>query len=158
MNKTVIRRLFYILALALALVSCAEEFDDTSQAGKDFLEANKANSDVCVTASGLQYKVIKDNPYGIYPRIITGYIKLNLTGYFLDGTVYESGEGKTYLYSSLISGLKEAVRRMKIGSKWRVWIPSGLAFGSDGVTDSSGAYLVDPNTTMIYDVELLEEY
>ena len=56
------------------------------------------------------------------------------------------------------AGMQEAVRKMRIGSKWRIWVPAELAYGSDGLTDSVGAYLIDPNTVLIYDIEILAEY
>lgn len=153
-----LKLVFFVLVLSLALGACKAEYDDTAQVGEDFLEANKANSDVNVTASGLQYKVINDNPYGIYPRL-TGFVYVYYKSYFIDGSPckksYTDTASVAYLQQN--AGLQEAIRKMRIGSKWRIWIPSNLAYGSDGLKDTDGSYIVDPNTVLMYDIELLGE-
>lgn len=156
MKNRFLKLLLFLFALLLAFSSCKEEYEDTKDAGNNLLEANKNEAGVVVTASGLQYKVIYNNPYGIYPRL-TGSLLINRTGYFLDGTVYEPSSIKWEAYSDLPNGMQEAVRKMRIGSKWRIWMPAELAYGADGVTNSGGGYAVDPNTVLVYDLEILEE-
>lgn len=151
-------KIFLSLTFALLLLgACKDEYDDTKQAGQDFLAANKLNPGVIETASGLQYFVYNDNPYGFYPRATTTQFTMNLHGYFIDGTEFDSYDNKIITYQSLPTGLKEVVRRIRIGSKWRVWIPSSLAYGSDGLTNDNGGYKVDPNSVLIYDIEILSE-
>lgn len=157
MKNRFLKLLLFLFALLLAFSSCKEEYEDTKDAGNNLLEANKNEAGVVVTASGLQYKVIYNNPYGIYPRL-NGYLQITRACYFIDGSTYQ--EEATYLdtYTSMPAGMQEAVRKMRIGSKWRIWVPAELAYGSDGLTDSVGAYLIDPNTVLIYDIEILAEY
>lgn len=158
MKTRLIRILFVMFSSVLLLSACAEEYDDTADAGTDFLEANKTQAGVVVTASGLQYKVEYDNPYGLYPHQ-NSVLKIVYNGYFIDGTPFATTDSFKYIsYSDLPVGMQEAVRRMKIGSKWRIWLPSDLAYGSDGLTNSAGDFIVDPNSAVYYDVQILDEY
>ena len=109
-----------------------------------------------VLADGLQYAVYYDNSYGISSRAdIANYAKINYTAMYINGTVFETGTNSVKLYSGLPSGLQEAIRKMNIGEKWRVWVPYGLGYGTSGETNSDGSYKVDPYSALIYDIELL---
>lgn len=109
-----------------------------------------------VLSNGIQYAVYYDNSYGQYPQTETiTYVKMNYTASYINGTSFLSGTNTIFTYSNLVTGLQDAVRRMKTGSKWRIWLPYSLAYGSSGSKNSDGSYLVDPYSALIYDVELL---
>lgn len=142
----------------LVLGGCKEEYDDTAQAGKDFLAANKSNPGVIETSTGLQYKVDYDNPYGIHIRTGATKVYITWTVYFINGSKFKSTITEYQVLEALPVGLQELIRRMKIGSKFTAWLPASLAYGSDGLKDASGGYTVDPNTVLIYEIEILSEY
>ncbi len=123
-----------------------------AKAGRDFLEANAKRDEVKVTASGLQYEVITEGT-GAQPTA-TDRVVVHYTGKLIDGTVFDSseerGEPATFGVTQVIPGWVEALQLMKAGSKWRLYIPSELAYGSQGVPG------IGPNQTLIFDVTLLE--
>ena len=136
MKNRFLKLLLFLFALLLAFSSCKEEYEDTKDAGNNLLEANKNEAGVVVTASGLQYKVIYNNPYGIYPRL-NGYLQITRACYFIDGSTYQ--EEATYLdtYTSMPAGMQEAVRKMRIGSKWRIWVPVSWPVQGNVILDYS---------------------
>ncbi len=167
-------KIFLGITFSIALFSCAEEYKDTKEAGEKYLVkvANQGtemlsytkdnqliyvNAPIQVLSDGLMYAVYYTNEYGEYPRtdIIT-YVSLNYKGYFIDQkTYFVNPEGtSTVYYSGLPAGLQEAIRKMKIGSKWKVWVPQSLGYGKDG----SSSPFVDPYSTLIYEIELLNAY
>lgn len=121
--------------------------------GEEFLAKNKKKEGVVTLESGLQYEVIKkgdgDSP-GRSDRVTTHY-----HGTLIDGTVFDSsverGQPATFGVGMVIPGWTEALQKMKVGDKWRLFIPSDLAYGVRGAGDSIG-----PNATLIFEVELLE--
>lgn len=123
-----------------------------SRAGKSFLDGNKKRAEVRTTASGLQYEVIKEGQ-GPKPKA-TDQVTVHYTGKLIDGTVFDSsverGEPATFGVTQVISGWTEALQMMDKGSKWRLYIPSELAYGANGAGNAIG-----PNQTLIFDVELL---
>jgi FKBP-type peptidyl-prolyl cis-trans isomerase FklB len=120
--------------------------------GASFLAENKKREGVKALPSGLQYQVLKEGT-GKSPsrqdRVTTHY-----HGTLIDGTVfdssYERGQPATFPVSGVIAGWTEALQLMQEGAKWRLFIPSDLAYGSQGAGQDIG-----PNTTLIFDVELL---
>ena len=121
--------------------------------GAKFLEDNKKKPDVKTTASGLQYKVIKDGT-GTQPKA-TDMVTVNYRGTLIDGTEFDSsykrGQPATFPVNGVIKGWTEALQLMKQGSKYQLFIPSGLAYGERAMGSDIG-----PNSTLIFEVELQE--
>ncbi|PTN07522.1 FKBP-type peptidyl-prolyl cis-trans isomerase [Mangrovibacterium marinum] len=123
------------------------------EAGVKFLAENQQDPEVTETASGLQYKVLVQGD-GEKPAA-TDEVRCHYHGTLIDGTVFDSsvqrGEPATFPVNGVIQGWVEALQMMAVGSKWRLYIPSDLAYGERGAGGSIG-----PNSTLIFDVELLE--
>jgi len=121
-----------------------------AQKGK-FLEENKTKPGVQTTASGLQYKVIKEGT-GAAPKP-TDTVTVHYRGTLVSGTEFDSsykrGEPATFPVNGVIPGWTEALQLMSIGDKWRITVPPGLAYGAQG----KGA--IPPNAVLIFEVELL---
>lgn len=122
-------------------------------AGRAFLEENKKNENVIVLESGLQYEVLTQGE-GSLPKA-TDSVRCHYHGTLLDGTVFDSsvqrGQPAVFGVNQVIKGWVEALQLMPVGSKWRLFIPSELAYGEQGAGGS-----IEPNSTLIFDVELLE--
>jgi FKBP-type peptidyl-prolyl cis-trans isomerase len=120
--------------------------------GEEFLAANKTKEGVKSTPSGLQYKVIKEGK-GPKPKA-TDTVKVHYRGTFLDGKEFDSsysrGEPVEFPLDGVIKGWTEGVQLMNVGSKYQFFIPANLAYGEPG---NRG---IPPNSTLIFDVELLE--
>ncbi len=122
------------------------------KAGDDFLAANGKRAEVKTTPSGLQYEVLEEGQ-GATPQ--TGdRVTVHYTGKLIDGSVFDSsvdrGVPATFGVTQVIPGWVEALQLMKVGAKYRLFIPSQLAYGEQG------AGPIGPNQTLIFDVELLE--
>lgn len=127
--------------------------DANRQAGMKFLEENKKRATVTTTASGLQYEVLK---MGEGPKPAdTSRVKTHYHGTLIDGTVFDSsverGEPVEFPVNGVIKGWQEALQLMPVGSKFRLFIPSDIAYG-----DRAAGSAIGPNSTLIFDVELLE--
>ena len=124
-----------------------------AKAGTEFLETNGKRAEVKTTPSGLQYEVLTEGT-GAQPKA-SDTVKVHYTGKLIDGTVFassvERGEPATFGVTQVIPGWVEALQLMKAGSKWRLFIPSQLAYGPNGAGG-----VIGPNQTLIFDVELLE--
>lgn len=131
----------------------AELANANAKAGESFLSENGKRPEVVTTASGLQYEVLEEGK-GARPTA-SDKVKVHYTGRLLDGTVFDSsverGEPATFGVTQVIPGWVESLQLMNEGSKWRLYIPSKLAYGSNGAGPTIG-----PNATLIFDVELLE--
>ncbi|MGM9847705.1 MAG: FKBP-type peptidyl-prolyl cis-trans isomerase [Muribaculaceae bacterium] len=123
-----------------------------AEAGKAFLAENAKRSEVKTTASGLQYEVIAEGD-GNKPAA-NNTVKVHYTGSLIDGTVFDSsvqrGEPAVFGVTQVIPGWVEALQMMTVGSKWRLFIPSELAYGANGAGN-----IIGPNATLIFEVELL---
>lgn len=123
------------------------------KAGKEFLEENGKRAEVKTTPSGLQYEVLKEGD-GAQPAL-TDQVEVHYTGKLIDGTVFDSSEERgvpaTFGVTQVIPGWVEALQLMKAGSRWRLFIPSQLAYGPNGAGG-----VIGPNATLIFDVELLK--
>lgn len=122
-------------------------------AGKAFLAENGKRAEVKTTPSGLQYEVLTE---GNGPRPeATDQVEVHYTGKLIDGTVFDSsvdrGVPATFGVTQVIPGWVEALQLMNAGSKWRLFIPSQLAYGPQGAGN-----VIGPNATLIFDVELLK--
>ena len=121
-------------------------------AGEAFLKANGARSGVTTLPSGLQYEVLKAG-MGPIPKA-TDTVSCNYRGTLVDGTEFDSSSshgGPTDLrVDAVIKGWTEALEHMPVGSKWRIVLPSDLAYG-----DAGAGRAVGPDAVLIFDVELL---
>jgi FKBP-type peptidyl-prolyl cis-trans isomerase len=121
-------------------------------AGAAFLAANKNKEGVVTTASGLQYKVLKKGD-GPKPQN-NDKVTVHYRGTLLDGTEFDSsykrGKPATFQVNGVIRGWTEALQLMNVGSKYQLFIPSDLAYGTRGAGRKIG-----PNSALIFDVELL---
>jgi FKBP-type peptidyl-prolyl cis-trans isomerase len=121
--------------------------------GKAFLAENKTKEGVITTESGLQYQVIKEGD-GPKPKD-TDRVTVHYRGTLLDGTEFDSshkrGKPVTFLVKGVIRGWTEALQLMPVGSTYKLFIPSDLAYGARGMGQK-----IAPNSTLIFEVELLE--
>jgi FKBP-type peptidyl-prolyl cis-trans isomerase FklB len=122
--------------------------------GEEFLAENKKKPGVKTTASGLQYLVLKEGT-GKKPELNDGVV-VHYHGTSIDGTVFDSSvdRGEPFELPAIrgvIPGWIEVLQLMKEGSKWRVFIPSKLAYGQRGSPPKIG-----PNETLIFEIELLQ--
>ena len=121
--------------------------------GEKFLAENKTKEGVKTTASGLQYKVIKEGT-GAQPKA-NDTVTVNYRGTLIDGTEFDSsykrGQPATFPVSGVIKGWTEALQLMKSGSKYQRFIPASLAYGDRGAGRD-----IAPNSTLIFEVELLD--
>jgi FKBP-type peptidyl-prolyl cis-trans isomerase FklB len=120
--------------------------------GDAFLTANKGKDGVVALPSGLQYKIITS---GTGPKpTASDTVVCNYRGTLIDGKEFDSsykrGQPATFPVSGVIKGWTEALQLMPVGSKWQLFIPSGLAYGERGQGGDIG-----PNATLIFEVELL---
>lgn len=130
-----------------------EKFENNKKAGEEFLSINKGKAGVVTLPSGLQYQVLtKGN--GAKPAA-TDQVKCHYHGTLINGTVFDSsvqrGEPAVFGVSQVIPGWVEALQLMEVGSKWRLFIPSELAYGEHGAGEA-----IEPNSTLVFDVELLD--
>ena len=120
--------------------------------GQAFLEENKKKPGVIVTASGLQYMIMKA---GTGPKpALTDKVTTHYHGTLIDGTVFDSsverGQPASFPVSGVIPGWTEALQLMPVGSKWKLFVPANLAYGERGAGGKIG-----PNSTLVFEVELL---
>ena len=123
------------------------------KAGQAFLEENKKRTGVVSLPSGLQYEVIKE---GNGPKpALTDTVKVHYHGTLIDGTVFDSsverGEPISFPVNGVIRGWVEALQLMPQGSKWKLFIPSELAYG-----DNDAGPVIKGGSTLIFEVELLQ--
>ncbi|MFV1994878.1 MAG: FKBP-type peptidyl-prolyl cis-trans isomerase [Verrucomicrobiales bacterium] len=138
---------------AKAAAAATEAGGKNAEAGKDFLAKNGKKEGVVITESGLQYQVLTAGE-GPKPTL-SDKISAHYHGTLIDGTVFDSsvdrGQPASFPVSGVIPGWTEALQLMPQGSKWRLFVPSSLAYGERGAGSSIG-----PHSTLIFDVELLE--
>jgi FKBP-type peptidyl-prolyl cis-trans isomerase FklB len=131
----------------------ASEGGKNLKEGQIFLEKNRENEEVVCLESGLQYQIITQGN-GVKPQL-SDQVKCHYHGTLIDGTIFDSSvrrnEPAVFPVSGVIAGWIEALQLMSTGSKWRLFIPPHLAYGENGAGGSIG-----PNSTLIFDVELLE--
>lgn len=130
----------------------AEKYADNKAAGEKFLAENKTKEGVITTPSGLQYKIITEGK-GAIPAD-SSKVKVNYKGTLIDGTEFDSSykhnEPATFRANQVIKGWTEALTMMPVGSKWELYIPYDLAYGS---RETGGQ--IKPFSTLIFEVELL---
>lgn len=128
-------------------------YKDWIQQNEDFLAKNKEKQGVTVTPSGLQYEVIKMGT-GAKPTT-ESTVKVDYVGTLIDGTEFDSSikrkEPAQFPVGNIIPGWKEALQLMPVGSKFKVYIPQGLAYGPTGAGQQ-----IKPFSTLIFEIELLD--
>ena len=122
-------------------------------AGKAFLEENAKKPGVVKMTSGLQYLILNEGT-GTEKPTLKSNVKCHYHGTLITGEVFDSsvqrGEPISFPLSGVIKGWQDAVQLMTVGSKWRLFIPSELAYG-----ERSAGAMIGPGSTLIFDVELL---
>lgn len=150
--KEIIRQYFTAMEQRQREAS-AKMAEVNKNAGEAFMLENGKRAEVKTTSSGLQYEVIKEGD-GPQPTA-SDQVEVHYTGKLIDGTVFDSSEERgvpaTFGVTQVIPGWVEALQMMKAGSRWRLFIPSNLAYGPNGAGGAIG-----PNATLIFDVELLK--
>jgi FKBP-type peptidyl-prolyl cis-trans isomerase FklB len=130
-----------------------EKSDVNRQAGEEFLRINKEKAEVITLPSGLQYQILSEST-GEKPQA-TDQVKCHYEGRLINGQIFDSsvqrGEPATFPLNRVIKGWTEGLQLMSIGSKYRFFIPSDLAYGTSGAGE-----LIEPNSTLVFDVELLD--
>ncbi len=145
-----------VLTLVLGLVAGCGMKEEPAVAentpGDSFLAENAKKEGVKTTASGLQYLVMKSGT-GATPKLSDG-VKVHYHGTLINGTVFDSsverGEPISFPVSGVIAGWTEALQLMKVGDKWKLFIPAKLAYG-----DQSPSPKIPANSPLIFEVELL---
>ena len=136
-----------------------KQYGSNKKAGEDFLAENAKKEGVKTTESGLQYKVIKEGKGAIPTK--TDKVKVHYKGTLIDGTEFDSSYSRkdkdgnpqpaTFRADQVIKGWTEALTMMPVGSKWELYIPQELAYGSLMASDK-----IKPFSTLVFEVELLE--
>ena len=125
--------------------------EENKKKGEAFLAENKKKEGVKTTESGLQYEVVKAAE-GAKPKA-SDSVTVHYTGTLIDGTVFDSsverGTPTTFPLNGVTPGWTEGLQLMSVGSKFRFAIPSNLAYGE------RGPQKIGPNSTLIFDVELI---
>ena len=131
----------------------AEKASGNKKIGLDFLAANKKKPGVVTLPSGLQYTIVKE---GTGPKpALTDMVRVHYHGTLIDGKVFDSsverGQPIELAVNGVIPGWTEALQLMPVGSKWKLFIPSNLAYG-----DQQAGPMIAPGSTLVFDVELLD--
>lgn len=127
------------------------QYAEVKQAGIEFLEANKSNSGVKVTPSGLQYEIIKEGT-GKQPQGPTANVTVGYKGTTPDGTEFDSSDNSSFALNQVISGWTEGVQLMKEGAKYKFFIPQELAYGANPRPGSP----IKPFMPLVFEIELIK--
>ena len=129
-----------------------EMLEMNKQKGELFLAENAKKENVVTLPSGLQYEILTEGN-GAIPTA-TDTVNCHYHGTLIDGTVFDSsvqrGQPATFGVTQVIKGWVEALQLMPVGSKWRLFVPSDMAYGKQGAGND-----IQPNATLIFEVELL---
>ncbi|OTG97757.1 FKBP-type peptidyl-prolyl cis-trans isomerase [Acinetobacter sp. ANC 4973] len=138
---------------AKQLIELKKKADANAKIGAEFLAANANKQGVYTTKSGLQYQILKPGT-GQSPKA-NSIVKVNYEGRLIDGTVFDSSiarnQAAEFQVSQVIQGWTEGLQLMKEGAEYRFFIPPQLGYGQIGSGD-----VIEPNSTLIFDVELIE--
>lgn len=131
-----------------------EESSENAKKGEEFLKENAKKDDVKTMDSGLQYKVLERGEDGAESPEKGDTVKAHYHGTLIDGTVFDSsvdrGEPATFPLDRVIEAWQIALPKMKVGDKWKLFVPPELAYGEQGAGQDIG-----PNETLMFEVELL---
>lgn len=129
-----------------------EMLEMNKQKGELFLAENAKKENVVTLPSGLQYEILTEGD-GAIPTA-TDTVNCHYHGTLIDGTVFDSsvqrGQPATFGVTQVIKGWVEALQLMPVGSKWRLFVPSDMAYGKQGAGND-----IQPNAALIFEVELL---
>lgn len=133
-----------------------EAANQNLEAGRAFLAENATKEGVVVLDSGLQYMVLESgDASGASPRL-SNTVSAHYHGTVIDGRVFDSsvdrGTPASFPVSGVISGWTEALQLMKVGDKWRLFIPTEMAYGANPPPSD----VIEANSALIFDVELLD--
>lgn len=138
---------------AKELIVLKQKAEENAKAGKAFLQKNAKKPGIKTTKSGLQYLVLKEGK-GKSPSANSN-VRVHYEGRLIDGTVFDSSIARQqpvdFRTTQVITGWTEGLQLMKVGAKYRFFIPADLAYGQIGSGD-----IIEPNSTLIFDIELLE--
>ena len=138
---------------AKQLIELKKKADANAKIGAEFLAANAKKQGIQTTKSGLQYQILKQGT-GQSPKA-NSIVKVNYEGRLIDGTVFDSSiarnQAAEFQVSQVIQGWTEGLQLMKEGAEYRFFIPAQLGYGQIGSCD-----VIEPNSTLIFDVELIE--
>ena len=138
---------------AKQLIELKQKADANAKIGAEFLATNAKKPNIQTTKSGLQYQILKSG-MGASPKT-NSVVKVNYEGRLIDGTVFDSSIARhqpaEFQVSQVIQGWTEGLQLMKEGAQYRFFIPAALGYGQIGSGDA-----IEPNSTLIFDVELLE--
>lgn len=121
--------------------------------GEEYLKKNKRDEDVVALPSGLQYKILQSGSGRsptMHDEVTVHYRGTLINGNVFDST-YDREQPAVFPVGRVIPGWSEALKKMRVGDKWQVFIPSYLAYGENGY----GPY-IEPNSTLIFEMELLK--
>ncbi len=127
----------------------AVEYAPTKKAGEDFLAAKAQEEGVKVLSNGILYKVIRGGKVGGKKPSLNDKIRVAYKGMTIDGIEFDSNEGIEFTLSAMIEGWKIALPNMTEGSKWIIYIPQELAYGSRGAMPD-----IEPYSALVFEVEL----
>jgi len=135
------------------LLSIAQSLPDLNkEAGEKFLAENLERKEVNATESGLQYEILTSSDNNASP-LADDEVEVHYHGTLINGEVFDSsvdrGEPSKFKVNQVISGWTEALQLMTVGDKWKLFIPSDLAYGETGNNS------IGPNETLIFEVELI---
>ena len=138
---------------AKQLIELKKKADANAKIGAEFLAANAKKQGIQTTKSGLQYQILKQGT-GQSPKA-NSIVKVNYEGRLIDGTVFDSSIARNqtaeFQVSQVIQGWTEGLQLMKEGAEYRFFIPAQLGYGQIGSGD-----VIEPNSTLIFDIELIE--
>ncbi|MDI9319034.1 MAG: FKBP-type peptidyl-prolyl cis-trans isomerase [Phycisphaerales bacterium] len=132
----------------------SEKATKAKQEGKAFLDANGKRKNVITMPEGWQYEVIQQGKDSISPTMANS-VKCNYRGTLLNGEEFDGsakhGGPITFALGQVVSGWQLALQKMTVGSKWKIYLPSDLAYG-----DMGNPPVIPPGATLIFELELLE--
>lgn len=142
-----------LMMLRMAQIKKAR-MDKAKDEGINFLAENAKRPEVTVTESGLQYEIIRGGLGDQHPTL-KNTVKTHYHGMLVDGTVFDSsvdrGQPISFPLGNVIKGWQEGLQLMKVGDKYKLYVPSELAYGAQGA-----GQLIAPHSALIFEVELLE--
>ena len=142
-----------LIGITMFSMANANSPEENKAAGIAFLAENAKNGNVVTTASGLQYEVLTPGTGTVSPSA-TDNVTVHYKGTTIDGREFDSsygrGEPTSFPLNRVIPGWTEGVQLMTVGAKYRFYIPPQLAYGEQG------AGPIEPNSTLIFDVELIK--
>ena len=148
------RSLAFAFAAALAMAACHQSPPTTADAGKAFLSQNAHATGVHVTASGLQYRILRSGPADGRRPNPEDEVKVNYEGKLLDGEVFDSsyqrGTPATMTVGQLVPGWVEALQMMRPGDEWLLYLPPSLGYGD------KDAGPIPPNSVLVFKLELID--